>query len=44
LRATRVFITKGGQHHEQAKETVWKYHSDNPANIEGYAKLIEELF
>ena len=32
------------EYKEKAKETVWKYHSDNPANIEGYAKLIEELF
>lgn len=31
------------QYKESAKEIIWRYSPDNPANIDGYEKLIEEL-
>ena len=31
------------EYNERSKEVIWRYHSDNPKNIQGYVKLIEEV-
>tara|TARA_R110002074_G_scaffold372573_2_gene548017 strand:- start:185 stop:922 length:738 start_codon:yes stop_codon:yes gene_type:complete len=31
------------EYNERSKKVIWKYHSDNPKNIQGYVKLIEEV-